>query len=98
MSPWLVWPGAGVCTLIVVACICRVNLMRYGTHKLGWLALYILFAPFAGGMLIDLLTAPSRVDWWACFGIAAVALHILLTRHKWRAGAPRETELHQCDC
>jgi hypothetical protein len=36
MSPILIWPGVLVCALIILACICRVNLMRAGTHKFGW--------------------------------------------------------------
>lgn len=93
MNEWLVWPGVVICALIVTACICRVNLMRFGRHKAGWLALYVLFAPFAGGMLIDLVTCPGKVDWWSCFGIAGILLHIALTRHHWIAGAPSETEI-----
>lgn len=95
LSLWattLVALGVTACLLVIVACICRVNLMRFGQHKFGWLVLYILWAPFAMGMLIDMLTAPGRVDWWACFGIAGILLHIVLTRRKWSAGAPRESQ------
>lgn len=88
---FLIALGATVCLFVIVACICRVNLMHYGRNKLGWLALYILWAPFAGGMLIDLLTAPGKVDWWACFGVAGILLHIVLTRARWSVGAPHET-------
>ena len=91
MNILLVGGGVVVCVLIIVACICRVNLMRYGDNKFGWIVLYTLWAPFACGMLIDLLTFPARIDWWACFGIAGIALHIVLTRQRWSAGAPPET-------
>lgn len=85
--------GVLACALIVFACICRVNLMHYGRSKPGWIALYILYAPFAGGMLIDLLTWPAKVDWWSCFGIAGILLHLVLTRNHWALGAPIYTEI-----
>lgn len=91
MTAWLVLPGVVISALIVVACICRINLMRYGQNKLGWMVLYIAFAPFAGGMALDLLASPERVEWWDCFGIAGIALHIALTRHHWRTGSPYES-------
>lgn len=93
MTPLLVLPGVAVCALVIVACICRVNLMRRGQHKLGWALLYMLWAPFAGGMLIDLVLRDYKLDWWACFGIAGILLHMVLTRHKWAHGAPEETEV-----
>jgi hypothetical protein len=93
MSPWLLYPGVAFCAFVVLACICRVNLMRYGVNKLGWIALYILYAPFAGGMLITLLTEPERVEWWECVGVAGLAVHVVLTRRHWAMGAPVYTDL-----
>jgi hypothetical protein len=93
MNALLQIAGAGACGFIVLACICRINLMRYGTNKLGWMALYILYAPFAGGMLLDLLTEPAKVEWWACVGVAGIAMHLVLTRRHWSMGAPIYTEL-----
>jgi hypothetical protein len=95
MNQFIVLAGVVVCAAIVVACICRVNLMRVGRQKLGWLALYILWAPFALGMLIDLVSYPWRVDWYVCFGVAGILLHLTLTRRKWAGGAPPETEIGQ---
>jgi hypothetical protein len=68
--------------------------MRVGTHKRGWLWLYTLTAPFALGTLIDLATHRS-IDWYVCFGMAAVLLHLVLTRRLWRRGPPMETRLRE---
>lgn len=95
MSAFFIWPGVAVCAFIVLACICRVNLMRFGENKLGWLALYILWPPAAGGMLLDLLTAPEAVNWWACCAIAGILVHIVLTRGHWSDGAPYYTRLQE---
>lgn len=96
---WFVlkWGGVVACSFVLVACVCRVNLMRVGEHKRGWLWLYTLAAPFAGGVLIDLLTDRS-VDWYCCFGIAAFLLHIVVTRRLWQRGAPSETRLKESTC
>lgn len=91
MSVVLLWPGVLVCLGVVFACICRINKMRAGRSRWGWLLLYILWAPFAGGICIDLLTE-RQVDWWACFGVAGVLLHMILTRRLWAHRAPPETE------
>lgn len=93
MNAFLQYPGIAACVFVVLACICRVNLMRYGISKPGWMALYILYAPFGGGMLLDLLLAPQKVEWWACVGIAGIVVHLMLTRHHWSNGAPLYTEL-----
>lgn len=92
MNAWLFYLGVAACAFIVLVCICRVNLMRYGVSKPGWMALYILYAPFAGGMLIALLTNPDKVEWWVCFGIAGALVHLFQTRSHWSMGAPIYTE------
>lgn len=93
MSAVFVWLLVPVCALVIFACICRVNVMRYGQNRFGWIAIYIMFAPFALGMAIDLLSKPDIVEWWSCFGLVGVALHIVLTRHHWSRGAPGYTRL-----
>ncbi|HSW19540.1 MAG TPA: hypothetical protein VLJ86_20135 [Ramlibacter sp.] len=90
MTAWLVWPGVLVCALVIAACICRIDMMRTASHQGGWIALYILWAPFALGVLIDLLQ-DRAVDWWACFGLAGILTHMVLTRRLWKNGAPPET-------
>lgn len=84
------WMGVAACLLVLAGCICRVDLMRGGRHKAGWLLLYLLWGPFAGGVAIDLVR-DRDVDWWTCWGIAGVLVHLVLTRRLWRHGPPHET-------
>ncbi len=91
MSSLFVWPGVLVCALVIAGCICRLDTMRAGKHKAGWMLMYILYAPFALGVLIDLVK-DRQVDWWACFGIAGILLDLYLTSRLWRYGAPFEVE------
>jgi hypothetical protein len=82
--------GVAVCGLILVACICRLDLLTPRLHKLGWRLMYLLYAAYAGGVLIDLATA-QPVDWYEAAGIAGVLIHVALTRRLWRDGPPSET-------
>lgn len=90
----LQWAGAAACTVVIVACICRVNLL-HPRSPLAWPAKYILQAAFAGGVLIDLVQG-FQVDWYVAFGVAGALLHIVLTWHKWSRRAPAETESKSC--
>lgn len=86
------WGGILVCSLVLIGCICRVDIMKSGRSKRGWLWMYTLVAPFAAGVLID-LSIGRPVDWYACFGIAAFLLHLVLTRRIWANGEPAETKV-----
>lgn len=89
MNPILVWAGAVLCALIIIACICRVNLLTAGVHRFAWGVLYIAYAAFAMGCAIDLLIQ-RFAEWWVCLGVAGVVLQLWLTRKDWRAGAPQD--------
>jgi hypothetical protein len=91
MSAWLTLPGAGVCTVVLLACVCRINLLHARRSKAGWIALYIVWAALASGVLIDLVVG-RPVDGWAALGGLGALLHVVLTRRLWSQGAPRETE------
>lgn len=90
MNELLKWGGVAVCSFVLAGCICRIDMMRAGRNIAGWLAMYIMAAPFAGGVLIDLLTG-RHVDWYSSFGMAAMSLHFMLTRKFWRHGSPQYT-------
>jgi hypothetical protein len=91
MSAFLVWPGVAICAIVIGACICRIDQLKAGRHRLGWVLLYIMLATFALGLLIDLVTGRD-IDWWVCAGMAAILLQLHLTRKDWRAGAPPDLE------
>lgn len=93
MSPFelvIKWVGIAVCLGVLLSCICRLDLLNPHNHKAGWRVLYLLFAAYAGGVLLDLWVI-SQVDWYEGAGVAGVLLHISLTRTLWRDGPPPET-------
>ncbi|WP_137860809.1 hypothetical protein [Variovorax sp. 3P27G3] len=83
--------GMAVCALVLMACICRIDLMRFHTNRAAWFAMYLLFAVYALGVLLDLLAA-RPVDWYEGAGVGGVLLYMALTRKLWRQGPPAETE------
>lgn len=89
MNTAFVWPGVALCALVIGACICRIDQLKAGRHRFGWILLYILWAPFAMGVLIDLVIGRT-VDWWACLGVAGIGLQLWLTRMDWKRGPPAD--------
>lgn len=84
------WAGIAVCAVVLAGCICRIDALRPQTNKAGWSYLYILFAVFAGGVLID-LSLGHAVDWYVAAGVAGILAHMALTRRLWRGSPPLET-------
>lgn len=91
MSAALAWPGMAICAMVVGACICRIDQLKAGRHRLGWILLYITLATFALGLLIDLAIGRD-VDWYVCAGMAGILLQLHLTRKDWQWGAPPDIE------
>jgi hypothetical protein len=83
--------GMTVCAVVLMACICRIDLMRFQINRAAWFSVYLLFAVYALGVLLDLAVARS-VDWYEGAGIGGVLLYMALTRNLWRQGPPVETE------
>jgi len=83
--------GMAVCAGVLMACICRIDLMRLQINRAAWFAVYLLFAVYALGVLLDLAVA-RPVDWYEGAGIGGVLLYMVLTRKLWRQGPPAETE------
>lgn len=85
-----------VCVAIILAATCRVNLMRPRAHKFSWTALYILYAAFAGCVLIYLSDNPPCPDalelpLLLMLGLAAIGLNLWLTYRHWLVKPPAIT-------
>jgi hypothetical protein len=89
MSAALTWGGVAVCAVVICACICRIDQLKAGRHRFGWILLYLLLAPFALGVAIDLVLG-RPVDWYVSVGMAGVLLQLFLTRKDWRFGVPAD--------
>ena len=77
-----------LCLFIIVACICRVNVMTASRNRFSWSAMYTLMAAFAGGELLDVLTLQRWMAWYELAGLVAVGLNLWLTHRHWSNGPP----------
>lgn len=91
MDAYIRFFGMAVCAVVLMACICRIDLMRFQINRAAWFCVYLLFAVYALGVLLDLAVA-RPVDWYEGAGIGGVLLYMVLTRNLWRRGPPPETE------
>lgn len=91
MDAFIRFFGMAVCAVVLMACICRIDLMRSHTSRAAWFAVYLLFAVYALGVLLDLIGA-RPVNLYEGAGIGGVLLYMALTRNLWRRGPPPETE------
>ncbi|MBS0427617.1 MAG: hypothetical protein JSR41_10065 [Proteobacteria bacterium] len=91
--------GMAVCAVVLLACVCRINLLQFRVSRSAWFCVYLLFAVYALGVLLDLARARG-VDWYEGAGIGGVLLYMVLTRDLWRGGPDPETtrgELRNAD-
>ena len=75
-----------LCAAVLVACICRVNLLNGATDdKTSWVLLYCLYAVCAVSVAMDSLVEITTTDYLCIF---AVSLNLMLTRKAWENGKP----------
>lgn len=99
MDAFIRYGGIAICATVLVACVCRIDLLRYRVSRPAWFCVYLLFAVYALGVLLDLARA-RWPDWYECAGIGGVLVYMALTRGLWRNGADPETvrdELRRAD-
>jgi hypothetical protein len=77
-----------LCLGIVLACVCRLNMIRLGVHRTMYAAMYIALAYFAGGTLADALSTHHFPDPWVLAGLVASLASILATLDRWSNGPP----------
>lgn len=86
------YAGGAVCAIVLVACVCRIDLMRSGRSRASWFVVYLLFAVFALGTLLALV-ADRAIDWWsATAGAVGLLLFMALTRRDWQGRPAPETD------
>ena len=84
--------GGALCALVLVACVCRIDLMRSGRSRPSWFLVYLLFAVFALGTLLAFV-ADRAIDMWsAAAGAAGLLLFMALTRKEWHGRPAPETD------
>lgn len=77
---------------LIVAAICRLNMLNVRRHYYRWIAVYLLMSIFAAGSLADCLTTGELPTPWTLAGLLAAAMNILTTRDRWIDGAPWQAE------
>ena len=75
---------------VVVACICRLAPMHIRTHRLEWIAVYLLMLIGAGVAGLDATVRGST--WPELLLLAACCLYLWHSRHTWRPRPPRWME------
>lgn len=73
---------------ILVAAICRINMLDVRKHRYSFALVYLLLALFAGGTLADYLTTDQTPSLWSICGLLAAAVNIWLTRDRWPNDVP----------
>ena len=92
MEILLRYAGILICALVLMACVCRIDLMRSGRSRPSWFLIYLCFAVYTLGVLLDL--AMNRwVDWYECAGVLGLLLFMLKTRQAWRGHPAPETDV-----
>lgn len=72
---------------VLLACICRVNMMEPGNSLWVWRALYIALAAWTGDVAAD-LASTGFVSLRDMMGVLAMATYMHLTRERWQHGVP----------
>ena len=82
--------GMAVCGIVLMAVICRIDQMKRRVTRLPWLAMYILYAVYALGVLLD-LGLDRVIDWYESAGFGGMVIYMLLTRKRWEEHQDPET-------
>jgi hypothetical protein len=72
---------------VLLACVCRLNLMTPETSQVAWRVAYVALAAWTGAVAADLATA-GAVPLRDALGVLAMALYMHLTRRRWANGMP----------
>lgn len=76
-----------LCGFVIVAGVCRVDLLELRKHKILYTMSFVLFPTYAVALAIRLLET-GRLD-VAWLGLVAIAAHLAATMDIWKDGPPR---------
>ena len=72
---------------VLLACVCRLNIMTPSTSSPLWRFVYVLLAAWTGWVGADLAEL-GTVTVRDAMGVLGLALYVHLTRHRWVDGVP----------
>jgi len=72
---------------VLLACICRLNMMEPRRSSWAWRAVYVALAAWTGHVAAD-LAALGSVPLRDALGVIAMAAYMHLTRQRWADGVP----------
>lgn len=90
MKNLLNYVGLLACVVVLLACVCRIELMSSTRNRWSWFVVYVLFAAYALGTALQTWRARS-FDWNDAAGIGAILVFVCITRCLWVNGPPPET-------
>ncbi len=80
------------CLLVLVACACRIDQMKWPRSSAYWILFYVGAAFVAGDILVTAIDPGRRIDGHEWVEAAILCLYMLLTRHQWACGVPKFVE------
>ena len=72
---------------VLLACVCRLNIMTPGNSSILWRLVYLLLAAWTGWVAADLAEL-GTVTVRDALGVLGLALYVHLTRRRWVDGVP----------
>ncbi len=72
---------------VLLACICRLNMMEPGSSGWAWRVVYVVLAAWTGDVAADLATL-GNVPLRDALGVVAMAAYMHMTRLRWADGVP----------
>lgn len=88
MQTLINYAGLLVCAVVLVGCVCRIDMMAPTLRNAPWAVFYFIYAAFALDTLTE-LWGGRNVDWLVAAVTGAMALHILLTWRRWPDDTPK---------
>lgn len=73
---------------ILLAAICRINMLDVRKHRRSFVVMYLCLVLFAGGTLADCLTSGVYPSAWDICGLIAAAVNIINSRERWLLDVP----------
>ena len=77
---------------VVGTCVLRLNAINIHQHRYLWAIMYIFFAAFACGELLDVIVLSQWPSEGNIVGLIAIILNLYLTHSSWRVGPPSIVE------
>lgn len=77
---------------VVGSCVLRLNAINIAQHRYLWAVMYIFFAAYACGELLDVIVMSQWPSEGRIVGLLSIIANLHLTHTSWRIGPPTIVE------